>query len=86
MRLRMKADMTQRAFGEKAGVGIVTIVNAEAGKNLQPLIAQRIANALEVDVDELAVPDIPTPLTAKGEADLVREVKESSEALNGTEA
>lgn len=74
----MKADLTQEQLGEKAGVSGQTVLNAEAGKGIQDLSAQRIATALGIEVDELEAPDLPVPLTPEAETELVREVKESA--------
>jgi transcriptional regulator with XRE-family HTH domain len=53
---RLAKGMTQRQLGERAGVGVPYISGIETGKERAgETVLQRIALALDIDPDELAV-------------------------------
>jgi len=45
--------VTQQELAKKSGVGVTTIVRAEAGHAVSALIAQRLAKALDVAITQL---------------------------------
>ncbi|WP_168190104.1 helix-turn-helix transcriptional regulator [Caloramator sp. E03] len=51
--IRIKKGFTYRALGKKAGISYLSIIRAEEGKNIFPKTAKAIAEALEVDFDEI---------------------------------
>lgn len=51
--MRIKKGFTYRALGEKAGISYLSVIRAEEGKNIFPKTAKAIADALEVDFDEI---------------------------------
>ncbi len=46
-------EWTQQELAKKSGVGVTTIVRAEAGHAVSALIAQRLAKALDVAITQL---------------------------------
>jgi DNA-binding XRE family transcriptional regulator len=62
--IRLKADLTQRALGEKCGVDLKYVQDIEGGRqNLTLRTLLKVAAALDVDVSELFSP--PASLQAK---------------------
>jgi transcriptional regulator with XRE-family HTH domain len=51
--IRIKKGFTYRALGKKAGISYLSIIRAEEGKSVFPKTAKAIADALEVDFDEI---------------------------------
>lgn len=51
--LRLKKGYTYRSLGLKAGVSYLSVIRAENNKNISPKTAKAIADALEVDFDEI---------------------------------
>jgi len=51
--IRIEAWMSQQALAHKAGLGIQTVVRADAGRNVEPDTARKLAAALGVTVETL---------------------------------
>jgi transcriptional regulator with XRE-family HTH domain len=66
---RIARGLTQKALAARAGVGIMTVVNLEAGRRAQLKTLAKIASALSTHVqalrsfDPLAVAPVGTPTT-----------------------
>lgn len=60
--IRKKAELTQRALADKAGVSLPSINRLEAGMTVSVPVLHRVAVALNTTMDELLQEDSDEPL------------------------